>query len=623
MEDWKARYAGKLTTATAAMHRIERGRSIFIGSGAAEPVALVEALVAEKAHFADNPIVHLLTLGPAPYVAEDCAGHFRHNAYFIGPNVRGAVRAGRADYTPVFLSQIPSLIRKRRLPVDVALVQTTPPDRFGYVNLGVSVDIVRAAIESARLVIAQVNPRMPTVPGAGFIPMDRVDALVDTDMPLIEVVPEPLDEVAREIGRNVASLIDDGCTVQMGIGMIPDATLAALDHHKDLGVWTEMFSDGVMPLIDNGNITGRNNPIHRGKVTSSFCFGSEALYRYVDGNPTFTFQTSDFVNHPLRVAQQHRMVAINSALQVDLTGQVCADSIGSKFYSGIGGQVDFIRGASMCPGGRPIIAIRSTAKGGELSRIVAQLDRGAGVVTSRGDVRFVVTEYGVADLQGHSVRERAMALISIAHPDFRAELLEDAKAKRYVFADQISPPRTYPMERTPFTTADGRDGEIRPLHVTDEAGMTALFYRLSEDTKYRRFMQVLQEMPHAEVQKYLDVDYRDRMALVFTTAAAEQEPEIVAVARYEREPGSREADVAFVVRDDFQRQGISTALLAHLIRAARARGIEAFTATVLADNFAMMGVFHRSGLRVSSVLEDGVYQVHMALGPVQRDAARA
>ncbi len=446
MKDWKVRWEAARTTPAEAMARIPRGKHVFIGSGAAEPVGLVTAMVQEAHRFADNNIVHLLTLGPAPYVAPEHEGHFRHNAFFIGPNVREAVHRGRADYTPVFLSQIPRLIRSRRMPVDVALVQVSPPDQFGFVNLGVSVDIVKGAVESADLVIAEVNPQVPRVFGSGFVHADRIDAWIERDAPLISPKPVELDEVALEIGRHVAALVEDGATLQMGIGAIPDATLRALDHHKDLGVWTEMFSDGLIPLLENGNVTGRNCPTYPGKVASSFTFGSQELYRYIDGNPVFTFHPSDVMNDPVRIASQHKMVAVNSAIEVDLTGQVCADSIGGRFYSGIGGQVDFIRGASMCPGGKPVIALRSTAKGGEISRIVPHLEQGAGVVTSRGDVRYVVTEYGVADLQGRSIRERVNALVHIAHPDFRAELLDAAKERRFVFPDQIASQVTYPDE---------------------------------------------------------------------------------------------------------------------------------------------------------------------------------
>jgi acyl-CoA hydrolase len=318
--EWQERYAEKRMSAKDAIERIPRGKNIFIGSGAAEPVKLVEELVAQSYHFADNTIVHIMTLGPAPYVKPEHEDRFRHNAFFIGPNVREAVHEGRADYTPIFLSQIPEMIRTRRVPVNVAFIQTSPPDSFGFVNLGVSVDIVLSAVEAASLVIAEINPEMPVIHGAGFVPMDQIDAWVLGENSLPNLPREPLDETALEIGRNVASLVEDGSTIQLGIGKVPDASLKALEDKKDLGVWSEMFSDGVIDLIENGNITGHHKTIHRHKVSASFAFGTNHLYEFVDRNPTFTFHPSDYINDPVRIARQHKMVAINSALQIDLTG---------------------------------------------------------------------------------------------------------------------------------------------------------------------------------------------------------------------------------------------------------------------------------------------------------------
>ncbi len=609
---WQERYAAKRKQATEAVRTIGRGKHIFVASGAAEPVSLVEALVAEADHFADNNIVHLLTLGPAPYVAPRYETNFRHNAFFIGPNVREAVHQGRADYTPVFLSKIPDLIRSRRMPIDVALISTSPPDKYGFVNLGVAVDIILAAIECADLVIAEINPNMPVVYGAGFLPMDRIDYWIGSERPLLTIEREELDDTAREIGAYVASLVDDGATLQAGIGQIPDAALQALLHKKDLGVWTEMFSDGVIDLIENGNITGVNKTIHPNKVTSSFTFGTQRVYDFVDRNPVFTFHPSDYVNDPIKIARQHKMVAINAALQVDLTGQVCADSIGTRFYSGIGGQVDFIRGASMCPGGVPIIAMRSTAMGGKLSRIVPTLDSGAGVVTSRGDVRYVVTEYGIADLLGKSIRERSLALISIAHPDFRGELLNTAKERRYVFQDQIEPRADYPKQyEEEITARDGTPLLLRPLRVTDEAKITDFFYSLSDLTVYRRWMTARKRMPHRDVLYYLDVDYKKNVAIVLETMQDDTEPEIIGVARYHLDQATNLAEVAFTIRDPWQGKGLGTLLLQKLIRIAKDRGLRGFTASVLADNRGMLHVFHRAGLQLQSRLEEGVYELTM------------
>jgi acyl-CoA hydrolase/ribosomal protein S18 acetylase RimI-like enzyme len=613
--EWRERYAAKQCTADEAVTKIPPGRAILIGSGAAEPVGLVEALGRQAARFADNTIVHLMTLGPAPYAAPEHAERFRHNAFFIGANVRGAVHEGRADYTPVFLSRIPGLIRSRRMPVDVVLLQCTPPDKFGYVNIGVSVDVMLAGIESARLVIAEINPNVPRVHGAGFLKMDRVDLWTWNEAPLLEHPRAALSEVELEIGRNVATLIEDGSTLQAGIGAIPDAVMLSLMGKRDLGVWTEMFSEGLIDLIEAGVVTGRYKTIHPGKITSSFAFGTRRLYDYLDRNPLFTFQPSDLVNDPIQIAQQHKMVAINSALEVDLTGQVCADSIGTRFYSGIGGQVDFIRGAAMSKGGKPIIALPSTAKNGALSRIVPTLTKGAGVVTSRGDVRYVATEYGVADLLGKSIRERALALISIAHPSFRAELLREAKAQHYVFVDQIEPRGRYPREiERRVTTKDGRELLLRPLRPTDEPKLTELFYSLSENSMYKRFQRVMKRVPHEERSYYLDVDYVDDMAVVIETCDPQLEPEIVAIAQYFVEPASGFADVGFIVRDAWQGQGLGRILVDEIVRLARARGAAGITADVLATNGAMLALFRRTGLEVKTELEDGVCRLTMPFG---------
>jgi len=432
-QDWHQTYRDKLVTATAAVKCVTLGQRVFIGSGAAEPQTLVAALAERGGELAGNEIIHILTLGIAPYADACYRDAFRHNALFIGANVRTAVAEGRADYTPIFLSEIPRLFRSRRLALDIALIQVSPPDAQGFCSYGVSVDVVKAAAESAGMVIAEVNPRMPRTLGDSFIHVSRIRHLVAADAPLLESVPAEPDAVALEIGRHVAGLIEDGSTLQLGIGAVPNAVLQQLRHRRDLGIHTEMFSDGVMDLIEAGAITCARKTLLPGKVVTSFCMGSQRLYRYVHNNPMFEFRPVEFTNDPAIIAQNAKMVAINAALEVDLTGQVCADSIGSRFYSGIGGQVDFIRGSARSEGGKPIIVLRSTAKAGTVSRIVPHLHEGAGVVTTRGDVHFVVTEYGVADLWGKSIRERVRALVAIAHPDFRDELLLEATRRHLIF----------------------------------------------------------------------------------------------------------------------------------------------------------------------------------------------
>ena len=430
--NWQEQYRRKTVNPQEAMRCIQSGMRVYIHPGCAEPEALAEALMARGPFVKNVEIVHLLTLGRADYIAPQMEGHFRHNAMFIGGNVPQAVNEGRADYTPVFLSQIEALFESGQMPIDVALIQVSPPDAHGFCSFGVGVDTTLTAARQAKFVAAQVNDQMPRTYGDSFIHVSDIDSIVETSRPLCELKPIEITSVHHAIGRNVASLIEDGATLQLGIGGIPDAVLLELSGHKDLGIHTEMLSDSVIPLIDSGVINGSRKAIHRGKIVTGFVLGTKNLFNFVNNNPAFEFHPNAYTNDPYVISENHKMVAVNSALQVDITGQVCADSIGTFFYSGIGGQVDFIRGASRCRGGKPIIAIPATAKNGNLSRIVPMLDPGAGVVTSRGSVHYVVTEYGVAYLHGRTIRQRAEALIEIAHPKFRDELYAYCEKTRWL-----------------------------------------------------------------------------------------------------------------------------------------------------------------------------------------------
>ncbi len=409
------------TSAEEAVSAVRSNNRVFIHGVAAAPQALIRALVARADELRNVEIVHLHTEGEAPYAAAELSQSFRVNSFFVGANVREAVNAGRADYIPVFLSEIPALFRLGILPLDVALVHVSPPDRHGFCSLGISVDIARAAADRAGYVIAQVNPQMPRTHGDALLHLDNIDALVEVDDPIPEVPVPELTEVDLAIGKNVAEMIDDGATLQMGIGSIPNAVLASLVDHKDLGVHTEMFSDGVVDLVEKGVITGRMKAKHPGKIVAGFVMGTRRLYGFVDDNPQVLMLDIGYVNDTSVIRRNPKVTAINSAIEVDLTGQVCADSIGTRQYSGVGGQMDFIRGASLSPGGKPIIALPSTTKRGE-SKIVGNLRSGAGVVTTRANVHYVVTEFGVANLYGRNLRQRAAELIRIAHPDHREEL---------------------------------------------------------------------------------------------------------------------------------------------------------------------------------------------------------
>lgn len=433
----KKQYQRKFVTAEEAVSVIQSGDVVYIHPGCAVPEVLVDAMVARYRELENVEVCHLLGVGEAAYVRPEMQGHFRHNAFFIGKNVRKAVCEGRADFTPIFLHEVSLLLYSKQYRVDVALIHVSPPDEHGFCSFGVGVESTKAATEVARVVIAQINSNMPRTLGDSFIHINNIDYCVEADVPLKELPqvegdesPEEL-EVYERIGEHVASVIEDGATLQLGIGRIPDSVVRHLKDHKDLGIHTEMVSDGVIPLIESGVITGKAKTLLPGKIVLAFVLGTQKLFNFVDNNPFFEFRPTHFTNDPFTIARNKKMVAINSALEIDLTGQVCADSMGYKFYSGFGGQVDFIRGAAKSEGGKPIIALPSTAKDGSLSRIVPHLKEGAGVTTSRGDVHYVATEYGIVNLHGRKVRERIELLTSIAHPKFRRELEEFARDKYF------------------------------------------------------------------------------------------------------------------------------------------------------------------------------------------------
>lgn len=429
---WVDDYKKKLVTAEEAVAVIKSHDRVYISGNAATPYVLMRSLAQRKDELEDVELVHVLLLGEDPLSKPEMEGHFRHNSLFVGPADRKAINEGRADYIPIFLHQIPDLFYSGQMPIDVAMLHLSPPDEHGFMSYGVEVLASKAAAERAKIVIAQVNEKMPRVLGDSFIHVSRVHKIVEISEDLPELERNPFSEVERKIGKFIADLIEDGSTLQLGIGGIPDAVLAALGNRRELGIHTEMVSDGVMEAIESGIITGTRKTLHPNKVVLTFILGSKKLYDFVDNNPIFEAHPTDYTNHPFIVARNDNMIAINSAIEVDITGQVCSDSIGTYIYSGFGGQVDFIRGAAHSRGGKPIIALPSTAKDGQMSRIVPYLQKGAGVVTTRADVRFVVTEYGIAYLHGKNLQERTRSLINIAHPKFRADLIKEAKARNLI-----------------------------------------------------------------------------------------------------------------------------------------------------------------------------------------------
>lgn len=418
-------YKDKLITATQAAELIKSNSRVVLGHAAGTPIDVVKAMTENKERYENVEIVHMLSLSAGEYMREDMEGHFRHNALFVGANSRNTLKSGYGDYTPCFFNEVPNLFRDGSLPVDTAIVQLSPPDKDGYMSFGVSNDYTSCAAEVAKTVIAEVNPNMPRVLGDNFIHIDDVDYIVETNNPIYEIAPPKITDIEKAIGEHCASLVDDGSTLQLGIGAIPDAVLLFLKDKKDLGIHTEMFSDGVIDLVECGVINNSKKTLHPGKMISTFLMGSKRLYDFVDNNPDVELYPVDYVNHPAIIMQNDNIISINSCLQVDLMGQVSSESIGLRQFSGVGGQVDYVRGASMAKGGKSIIAIPSTASKGTLSRIVPFIDTGSAITTSRNDVHYIVTEYGIANLKGKTLRERAKALIAIAHPDFRASLTEE------------------------------------------------------------------------------------------------------------------------------------------------------------------------------------------------------
>jgi len=608
--DWRERYRDRMKTADEALGVVKPGARLFVGSACGTPQELVRALADRPTE--DVEVAHLLTLGVAPYAHDALAGRFRANSFFISQNVREAVQKGLADYTPIFLSEIPGLFRSGQMPIDVALIQVSPPDEHGFCSFGVSVDITKPAAETARHVIAEVNPNMPRTLGDSFIHVSRLHALVESERD-IHVFESPGEsEVARRIAKNVAALVEDGSTIQVGYGGIPNAVLSYLKDKKDLGVHTEVFSDSLIELIEAGVINNRRKTLHPNKVVASFAMGTRKLYDYIDLNPMFEFHPADYTNDPFVIARNDRMVSINSALEIDITGQVCADSFGFRFYSGIGGQLDFVRGAARSREGKPIIALKSTREGEKYSRIVPTLSEGAGVVTSRGDVHYVVTEWGTAYLHGKSIRDRALALISIAHPKFRPELMELAKKQHYLYADQPEASLLevrYPEElETKATARDGTELLVRPIRPTDEPKMQQLFYSFTEKTVYYRYFGYLKAMPHEKLVKFVNVDYEDEMALVASVGAADKE-KVLGSCRYYVDRSTGLAEFAIEVRDEHQNNGIGTLLFEHLIRVARMKGVKGFVGYVLDDNTRAYRLMTRSGYPTQTEWEDGVYKL--------------
>jgi len=618
LDEIKAKYAEKFAPEAAIFSHIHRGDRIFISTGCGEPRYLVNTLIkyveSHPKAFFDAEVIQVWTLGVAPYTEEKFKANFRHNSFFIGNDTRDAVNKGLADYTPIFLSRVPDLFYRGFVPVNVALVQVSPPDSHGYMSLGVSVDIVKAAAENASLVIAQVNSNMPRVHGDGFIHIENVDFIVAHDEPLLEYEASVTDEIAKQIGRYVSRIVEDGDTIQVGYGSIPNAILASFSDKKNLGVHTELLTDGVAELMEKGVVDNKRKTVNRGKTVATFCMGRKKTYDYIHDNPSIEFRTIDYTNNPVIISQHRNMTAINSALEIDLTGQATAESIGKTFYSGIGGQADFMRGAILAPGGKTILTLQSTADEGKISRIVPFLAEGAGVTLNRGDIHYVVTEYGIAYLHGKNVRERAMELISIAHPKFRPWLIEEAQQLNLIYKDQAfitGEGGEYPEHLETYSTAkSGLTILLRPVKISDEPLLKDLFYSLSDRSLYQRFISARKDMPHERLQEFVVIDYTKQMSILAVMQEGEKEIAI-GLGQYIIDEESHTAEVAFAVRDGYQNKGMGTELLSYLSYLAKRSGLLGFTAAVLEENRPMLHLFEKMGFDIERRSAEGVYELKM------------
>ncbi len=597
-----AAHRDRLVAADAAVGLVENGANVYVGSACATPRLLAHALERNPDPPADVTVYHFLANGALPQGARS---RYRHLCFFIGSDDRAAVAEGLAEYIPVGLAQVPRLIATRRIPIDVAFIQVSPPDSAGFCSLGVSVDLTAAAVRHARTVVAEINPNMPRTLGGGFVPVDRLERMVWNDAPVIEYAHAPADDVAERIARYIASIIEDGATLQVGLGRFPNEALKYLVDRRDLGIHSDVITDPLVDLIERGIVTGQSKSEDHGRVVASYCLGARRLYDLIDNNPMFSFLPIEAVADIGRIARQTRMVSVTQAFAIDLTGQICADQFEGEFYGGVSTQQEFMQGAAQSDGGKPIICLAATTDDGKASRIRPLLREGEGVAIARSNVHYVVTEFGIAYLFGRSIRERALALIEIAHPDFREGLMTEARRLGYVRADQAmrSAP-AYPVEEERHVELrNGAAVLIRPARASDAHDLQLFFHHMPVEDQYTRFFSRLRSLSFKEVQNLCNVDQASAVAFLAVTGPRENET-VIASACYYLNPSTNIAEVAYMVLREWQGSGLGTLLQARLTDHARARAIRGFKAEILADNAGMLGLARRAAGEVT-VERDG------------------
>jgi acyl-CoA hydrolase len=616
IQDWPKKFNITTLTAEEAVKKILPGHRVFIGTGTAQPSMLINAMTDRADELVDVEIIQLVTMGDAPYAKKELSNSFKVNSFYISEeNIRASISEGLGTYTPIMLSDIPKLFKNGQVPLDVSMIQVSPPDARGMCSMGISVDVAKSAVESSKIVIAQVNPQMPRTLGDSLINIYEIDILVVGDKRLLETPRMEINEEEGRICEYVSSLIDDGATLQLGFGKIPQFCMDYLKDKKDLGIHSDMITEKIVELVKSGAVTGNRKTINQGKIVVSFCLGTKELYDFIDNNEMFSFRRTEYVNDPATIRQHNKMIAVNTALEIDLTGQVCSDSFGTQFISGIGGQADFIRGANNSIKGTSIIAMPSTAKQGTVSRIMAQLTPGAGVVTPRGDVHYIVTEYGIAYLHGKNIQDRTMALISIAHPDFRADLLKKAIEYGYIVPElaKVEGKLVLIPSRVLTTTMyldDGTKIKFRPIHPTDASRMRDLFHKLNSAAVDYHFGWDMNHMPQKQIQDFIYIDHRKEVGIVGTIPGqAGTEEEIIAFGGYYLNDKTNRSEVALIVQDEWQNRGIGSFIIKYLSTIAKKDGIRGFTAGVQSTNKKMQTVMHKLDGKVESAQGGNVFSM--------------